>query len=132
MKAVIYTRDDSEFDLICRLLSAKAAGFEIYRVPLDGHGHYSAYIDMAIVAVDGAEGMEIMLELTGRYPDARMIWITDDRNAAGMAIRTHICSFLVRPYTEEDISAAVSEAALKCMDNKTWHFAKRKKADSNV
>ena len=127
MKAVIYTRDDSEYELISRVISTKNNGFEVFRAPLDGHGHYSVSYDIAAVAIDGAEGMEIMLELSDRNPDTKMIWITNDRHFAGMAIRKHISGFIVRPYHEVALSSAIDDAVKQCSGSGTWHFAGQKR-----
>ena len=126
MKAVVYTPDDNEYSVIDRIIKMSIKDPEIYRSPLDGHGHYSARFDIAVIAVDGAAGMEIMLELSERYPDTKIIWITDDKHFAGMAIRKHISGFILRDYEEEKLLEAVKEAAKKCAVTTTWHFGKKK------
>ena len=126
MNAVIYTRDNEEYSVIKRLLGGEADISEIHRAVLDGHGHYAVRYDIAIIAIDGAEGMEIMLEVNDRYPDTQIIWITEDKNFAGMAMRRHICGFIPRPYSEDTVSAAVREAARMSDKNTTWHFGRKR------
>ena len=126
MNAVIYTRDNEEYSVIKRLLGGEADISEIHRAVLDGHTHYAVRYDIAIIALDGAEGMEIMLEVNDRYPDTQIIWITEDKNFVGMAIRRHICGFIPKPYSEDTVLAAVREAAERLKKNTTWHFGRKK------
>lgn len=127
MKAVIYTWDDEEYSLICRLFEREASEFEIFRAALDGHGHYSVRFDIAVIAINGAEGMETMLELDERFPDTQIIWVTDDKHFAGMALRKHISGFVLRENMENALSSAIREAAEKCRKNTIWHFGKKKR-----
>ena len=130
MKAVIYTPDNDEYSVIVRIINKSTKDPDIYRAPLDGHGHFSARFDIAVIAVNGAEGMEIMLELCDRFPDTKIIWITDDKHFAGMAIRKHISGFILRDYNEDTLSAAINEAVTKCSETTTWHFGKKKPGKS--
>ena len=63
-----------------------------------------------VAAIDGARGMEIVLEWSKRYKKTPIIWITSDPDFAGMAIRRHIFDFIIRPYTESRFRDAVREA----------------------
>ena len=120
--AVIYTRDDGEFRQLDRLLREEAELVNVYRDPLDGHGHYGYRYDLAIIALDGARGMEEMLEWSRRWPETRIIWITNDPDFAGMAMRMRISGFLPRPWREAELRAALKEALGSCGHGNEWNF----------
>ena len=54
------------------------------------HKRYDHGYDVVVVALKGAEGMEVMLAYAERFPDTNIIWITDDPFFAGIALRNHI------------------------------------------
>ena len=108
MDARVYTRDDREFETICAALRKQAANIDIVRDPLDGFGYYSRSYDIVVVAVDGALGMEIVLEHGRRFPDTLMIWITDDAYFSETAARRHIYGFIERPYSAARLNETVS------------------------
>ena len=103
MDAVIYTKDDTEYNRLSTALQEESELMDVYRDPLDGHGHFDYAYDMVVVALEGAQGMETVLEWSRRYPDTQIIWITSDRYFAGMATRQHIHDFILRPYQVEQI-----------------------------
>ena len=110
LDAVIYTRDDQEFEDMKRILQEEHEGIRVERDPMDGHGHYGYAYGIVVAAIDGARGMEIVLEWSKRYKKTPIIWITSDPDFAGMAIRRHIFDFIIRPYTESRFRDAVREA----------------------
>ena len=110
MQAVIYTKDDAEYRRMEEILLEENPGIGVRRDPLDGHGHYGVTYDIVVAALDGAKGMEIVLEWSKRYRHSQIIWITSDPDFAGMAIRRHIYDFIVRPCCDERFRESVRGA----------------------
>lgn len=122
MQTLIYTRDDKEYERLRDALTEISGQAEVRRDPLDGHGHYSEGYDLIIVALDGARGMNEVSEWAGRYPSSGIIWITDDKEFAGVAMQKHINDLIVRPYDDERIRESISFFLSKCRDCYTWHI----------
>ena len=57
MNAVIYTKDDREYASMAGILKEESDSMDVFRDPLDGHGHYDYRYDMIVVALEGAKGM---------------------------------------------------------------------------
>ena len=100
MDAVIYTEDDWEYEMLSAALVDELPGAVVTRGVLDGHFHLDERYDVAVVDMDGAQGMELVCKYRELYGGTLVIWITGDPYFAGVAIRTHIFDFLVRPLTE--------------------------------
>ena len=62
--------------------------------------HLEHEYDIAGVGVDGAIGMELVCKYREMYGNTLVVWITDDRYFAGVAIRTRVFGFIVRPLEE--------------------------------
>ena len=62
--------------------------------------HLEHEYDIAVVGVDGAFGMELVCKYREMYGNTLVVWITDDRYFAGVAIRTRVFGFIVRPLEE--------------------------------
>ena len=58
MEAIVYTRDDKEYNLIKTILENEAELIDIDRHPLNGHKRYDHGYDVAVVALKGAEVSE--------------------------------------------------------------------------
>ena len=125
MDAIVYTRDDSEYALIKASLEKDTGPMTVDRAALSGHKRYDREYDVAVVALDGAEGMEVMLEHAKRFPDTQIIWVTNDPYFAGMAMRTHIYDFIERPYDEERIERSIREAIALCPNRNQWHLGRQ-------
>ena len=123
MDAIIYTRDDREYELCKMTLEREAGLIDVERAVLNGHKRYDYEYDVVIVALEGAEGMEVVLEYSERFADTNIIWITSDPFFAGTAIRRHIYDFIERPYDEERIRNAIKEVIPLCPNRNRWHFA---------
>ena len=67
---------------------------------MDGSFHLEHEYDIAVVGVDGAFGMELVCKYREMYGNTLVVWITDDRYFAGVAIRTRVFGFIVRPLEE--------------------------------
>ena len=122
MEAVIYTKDDEEYQSICDILEKEAELIDIYRDPLDGFCHYEHEYDLVVVALEGARGMNEVEAISGRHPDTQIIWITSDADFASVAIRRHIHDFIVRPFTKERFAKSVKEVLPKCPHRYEWRF----------
>ena len=120
MEAIVYTRDDNEYNLIKTTLENEAGLIDVDRHPLNGHKRYDRGYDVAVVALKGAEGMEVMLEYAGRFPDTNVIWITDDPFFAGIALRNHIYDFIERPYAEERLKQSIRDVIEQCPNRNRW------------
>ena len=107
MNAVIYTKDDLEYASMAGILREEADRMEVFRDPLDGHGHYDYPYDMVVVALEGAKGMNTVVEWSGRYPDARIIWLTSDPDFLSVAFQRHLSDFLIRPFNEAEFRQSV-------------------------
>lgn len=73
MNTVIYTKDDSEYVSMAEILRDESDRMDVFRDPLDGHGHYNYPYDMIVVALEGARGMNTVVEWSDRYPNAKII-----------------------------------------------------------
>ncbi len=102
VNAVIYTKDDAEYVSMAGILREESERMDVFRDPLDGHGHYDYPYDMIVVALEGAKGMNTVLEWSERYPDVKIIWLTSDPDFLSVAFRRHLSAFLVRPFNEEE------------------------------
>ena len=110
MNAVIYTTDDMEYASMAGILKEESDRMDVFRDPLDGHGHYDYPYDMIVVALEGAKGMNTVLEWSDRYPDSKIIWLTSDRDFLSVAFRRHLSDFLVRPFNEEEFRKSARNA----------------------
>ncbi len=110
MNAVIYTKDDREYVSMAGILREEADSLDVFRDPLDGHGHYDYPYDMVVVALEGARGMNTVLEWSDRYPDARIIWLTSDPDFLSVAFKRHLSDFLVRPFNETEFRRSARNA----------------------
>ena len=113
MDALVYTKDDDEFEKIKTMLRSEADQIEVQRDPLNGHSYFSHGYDIVVVALNGAQGMELVLEHSRRFDNTLVIWITDDQYFAGTAIRQHIFGFLERPYDDVRLSDTIKKAVLR-------------------
>jgi len=98
MDVVIFAECNAEYGELVDILFGVLPGLRIKREEDDGHYHFDRRYNAAIVAVNGAKGMELVREYRERYPDMPVVWITDDAYFAGTAIRSHVFDFIVRPY----------------------------------
>ena len=98
MRALIYTNSEQEYQLLRMITEEEVDGIIVRQIRMDGHFHVEEDSDIAVVALDGAMGMEIMQSYQSRHPACRIIWITDDQYFGRTAIRNHIFDFIVRPY----------------------------------
>lgn len=119
MDAVIYTKDEQEYEMLSGILADEMPGAVAWPGPMDGHYHMEKRYDVAVVGVDGAQGMELVCKYRELYGSTLVIWITDDRYFAGVAIRTHIFDFIVRPLEGLRFREAVRR--IKEGDIDVWH-----------
>lgn len=110
MEALIYTRDDREYEMLSGIFADESPGTAATRGLLDGHFHLEKKYDVVVVDMDGALGMEIVCKYREVYGNTLVIWITDDRYFAGVAIRLHVFDFILRPPTEERLREPASAA----------------------
>ena len=100
MDALVYTRDDRQYGMFSRIFVEEFPKAAVTRGILDGHMHMEKEYDVVVVDMDGAEGMEFVCKYREVYGDTLVVWITDDRYFAGVAIRLHIFDFIIRPFEE--------------------------------
>ncbi len=110
MNCVIYTHDDHEFETFHSLVNHVTGSDSVTRAELNGHKIYKISFDLAIVALDGAEGMEVVREYTLRFPGTQVIWISNDPFFAGFALRNHIYDFITRPADASWLEHSIREA----------------------
>ena len=122
MEALVYTKDDNEYEKIRTMLEAEADLIDVYRDPFSGHNYYSHEYDIVVVALNGARGMELVLEYNRRFDKTQVIWITDDPYFAGTAIREHIYDFLERPYDDEKLRETIHSVIPRCPNRYKWVF----------
>lgn len=97
MDAIIYTTDEQEYEMLSGILEEESPGLTVSRGMMDGEYHLEREYDVAVVGINGAQGMELVCKYRELYGNTLVIWITDDPYFAGVAIRTHIFDFIVRP-----------------------------------
>ena len=129
VEALVYTKDDSEYDKIKCLLETESSIIDVYRDPLNGHSYFSHEYDIVVVALNGAQGMELVLEYSRTFDDTHVIWITDDPYFAGTAIRQHIYDFIERPYDSERLKGAIHEAIRLCPNRNVWKYNANKRKE---
>lgn len=102
MNGVIFTKSKTEYEFLSKLIIEVISDISLRHETDDEHFRMTEHTncDIVVVAIDGALGMEIVQEHKYRYPEANVIWITDDKYFAGVAIRQHIFDFIVRPVPE--------------------------------
>ena len=122
MEALVYTKDDSEYEKIRTMLEAEAGLIDVYRDPLNGHNYFSHEYDIVVVALNGARGMELVLEYSRRFDMTLVVWITDDPYFAGTAIRQHIYDFIERPYDDETLRETIHSVIPRCPNRYKWVF----------
>ena len=123
MKALVYTKSDAEFAQIKDAFMDVSRLIDVSRDPLDGHGHYSDPYDVVVIALDGARGMNEVNEWAGRFPSSRVIWITDDKEFAGIAIQKHISDFIVRPFDSARLCESFQQTLTNCSGGNSWHIS---------
>lgn len=119
MRAVFYTKSREEYRMLAGKLTEEVPDAELYYMEQDGYFRFLDS-DMIVVTLDGARGMETVLECSSRYPQAMIVWVTDDEYFARMAIRRHIFDFIPRPLTEERFLETVRKAAVQ------WRWKSRR------
>lgn len=112
MRAVFYTESREEYQMLSGKLLEEIPDAELHYMEQDGYFRFWDS-DMIVVALDGARGMETVLECSSRYPQAMIVWVTDDEYFARMAIRRHIFDFIPRPLSEERFLETVRNAAVQ-------------------
>lgn len=115
MKSVFYTRSKEEYRELSRQLVGKIPDAQPCHIEPDGNFHFMDS-ELAVITLDGALGMETMLEYRSRYPESMIVWVTDDQYFARMAIRYHIFDFILRPLTEERFSETIQNVAARRND----------------
>ena len=100
MDTVIYTESGQEYEMLSGILEYESPGIMVSRGIMDGSFHLEHEYDIAVVGVDGAFGMELVCKYREMYGNTLVVWITDDRYFAGVAIRTRVFGFIVRPLEE--------------------------------
>ena len=100
MDAVIYTESGQEYEMLSGIIEYESPGIMVSRGIMDGSFHLEHEYDIAVVGVDGAFGMELVCKYREMYGNTLVVWITDDRYFAGVAIRTRVFGFIVRPLEE--------------------------------
>ena len=126
MDAIVYTKDDKEYAFFKSVLEMEAKLVDVERAALNGHKRYDYEYDVVIVALEGAEGMEVVLEYAQRFPDTNVIWVTSDPYFAGMAMRHHIFDFIERPFEKERIEQSIQEVIPKCRNRNRWRLSFQK------
>ena len=89
-----------EYEMLSGILEYESPGIMVSRGNMDGRFHLEHEYDIAVVGVDGAFGMELVCKYREMYGNTLVVWITDDRYFAGVAIRTRVFGFIVRPLEE--------------------------------
>ncbi len=122
MEALVYTKDDNEYEKIKTMLESEAELIDVYRDPLNGHNYFSHEYDIVVVALNGAQGMELALEYSRRFDMTLLIWITDDPYFAGTAIRQHIYDFIERPYDDGKLRETIRSVIPRCLNRYKWVY----------
>ena len=122
MDAIIYTKEDTEYDLLKGILEREARLVNVKRAQLNGHKRYDHEYDVAVIALEGAEGMEVVLEYAQRFPDTKVIWVTSDAFFAGVAMRNHIYDFIQRPYDKERLIISIRDVIERCPNRNVWRI----------
>ena len=114
INAIIYTRDDREYELLKSILLEEQKNAEVSRAVLDGFTHYDRQYDIAVIALEGAAGMNEALEIKERFPDTRILWVTSDEDFAQIAIRNHIYDLIKRPYEYDRLRESIRKLVSLC------------------
>ena len=114
INAIIYTRDDREYELLKSILLEEQKNAEVSRAVLDGFTHYDRPYDIAVIALEGAAGMNEALEIKERFPDTRILWVTSDEDFAQIAIRNHIYDLIKRPYEYDRLRESIRNLVSLC------------------
>lgn len=122
MDAIIYTRDDTEYALFKGVLKSEARLIEVKRAELNGHKRYDHGYDVVVIALEGAEGMEVVLEYSQRFHSTNVIWVTSDPFFAGLAMRNHIYDFIQRPYEKERLIISIRDVIERCPNRNVWRI----------
>ena len=122
MNAIIYTKDDTEYDLIKAIFEREAGRVDVKRARLNGHKRYDHEYDVAVIALEGAEGMEVVLEYSQRFSGTNVIWVTSDPFFAGLAMRNHIYDFIQRPYEKERLIISIRDVIERCPNRNVWRI----------
>lgn len=97
MDALVYTMDGQEYEMLSGILADELSDVTVSRGVIDREYHLEREYDLVVVGINGALGMELVCKYRELYGNTLVIWITDDPYFAGVAIRTHIFDFIVRP-----------------------------------
>lgn len=83
-------------------------------------------IDLAILGIqlNGMDGIFLAKRLQILYPDILLIFITKHEEYAMDAIRLHAVSYLLKPYTQEELYYAIQSAKLLSRRTKNRIFVK--------
>ena len=77
MRALIYTNNEQEYQFLRKITEEEIDGIIVSQVHMDGHFHVEEDSDIAVIALNGAMGMEIMQTYQSRHP-TYMIHVDQD------------------------------------------------------
>lgn len=100
MDAVVFTKSVQEYEMISRIFVDELPETIVELGKLDGDCYLEHKYDIVVIDVDGALGMELVYNYREMFDSTLVIWITNDPYFAGMAVRTRILDFIVRPLVE--------------------------------
>ncbi len=100
MDAVVFTKSVQEYEMLSRIFVDELPETIVELGKLDGDYHLEHKYDIVVIDVDGALGMELVYNYREMFDGTFVIWITNDPYFAGVAIRTRIFDFIVRPLEE--------------------------------
>lgn len=77
VRIVFYTGSKEEYRLLTRKLPEEIPDAQLYHIGSGGHFHFMN-CNMGIITRDGTLGAENVPEYSNRYPQAMIVWVTDD------------------------------------------------------
>ncbi len=124
MDALIYTKDQKEYEMLVQILQEEARVIDIWRAKPEGFGHVPMdyEYDLVIVGIDGEEAKETIQYWKKTYADVQLIWISSDRKQIEDAFRYHCWDYFDRPYNKEEIRKSIRNAIPKCPKRNIWHL----------
>ena len=131
MDALIYTRDDREYQTLKRILAEEAGVADVHRGDPGTGNQYRHDYDLIIVACDDQTGLRQIRKWKEVNEAIQIIWIAEDDYYMKEAFQFFVFDCFTRPYDESRVRFAIRYVLPRCLNRHHWQFGPaRRRTDS--
>ena len=122
MDALIYTRDEQEYQTLARILTEEAGVVDVHHGDPDAEVRFQYDYDLMIVACDDPTCLRLVRKWREISETLQVIWITEDERYMKDAFHYFVFDCFTRPYNEERVRHAVRHVLPRCSYRYRWQF----------